>query len=52
MPILDSVLPKDLNPYLKHAINGVVIFHLLVFVLLVFLICRSFLKSPQDTYKD
>ena len=46
MPILDSILPQTLHPMVKHAINGLVIFHVLAFLVFVILLVRSFMKGP------
>lgn len=46
MPILDHILPDTLDPMLKHAINGLVIFHLLAFIAFIVLLVRSFMKGP------
>jgi hypothetical protein len=52
MPILDSVLPSTIDPTMRHVINGLVGIHLCVFFLFIVLLCRSFMKGPQDHFKD
>ena len=52
MPLLDSILPSDLNPMVKHLINGLVGFHIIVFLIFIYLLVRSFNKTPTDNFRD
>lgn len=52
MPILDSILPNTLDPMMKNVVNGLVIVHLMLFVLFVIMVCRSFFRGPTDHFKE
>lgn len=52
MPILDSILPETLHPMVKHAINVLVVFHIIAFLAFVVLLVKSFMKGPSDHFKD
>ena len=52
MPFLDSILPATLDPMVKHVINFLVGVHLIVFLVFVYLLCKSLRKSPQDNFRE
>ncbi len=48
MPLLDSILPPDTDPTLRHIMNGLLIFHIIAFLFYMFLLTRSFLKKNDN----
>ena len=52
MPILNDILPVDMNPTLKTAINVIVIIHLLAVVLYFYFLIKSFTRGPQDHFRE
>ncbi len=51
MPLLDHVL-VGVSPAMKNVINGLVIFHILIFIIFIILLVRSFFITPQDQFRD
>jgi hypothetical protein len=37
---------------MKNVINGLVIFHILIFIIFIILLVRSFFITPQDQFRD
>ena len=52
MPILNDILPQHLSPFVRNVINGLVIFHILAFLLYCYFLARSFTRKPNDDFKD
>jgi hypothetical protein len=52
MPMLNSILPPDLNPFIRNFVNFLAIVHLLAFLLFCFLLVRSMLKGPEEQFRE
>lgn len=45
--VLDSILPPNLDPIWKNLLNGLFVFHILAFLLYLFVMIRSYVKARR-----
>jgi hypothetical protein len=52
MPVLDKILPENLDPFVRNLINGLVFVHIAAFLLWVYLVMRSSTKTQTEEFRD
>lgn len=52
MPILDAILPPSIDPFVRNVINVLVGIHIAAFLLYIYLLTRSSMKTQADEFKE
>ncbi len=52
LPIMNGVLPSTMDPMVVNLINTLVLVHVIALCCYIFLLVRSFTKTPADNFRD